>query len=34
LFGVAPIDASGNLTLPTTSLAVTAEIHHVVVNIN
>jgi 6-phosphogluconolactonase (cycloisomerase 2 family) len=34
LFGVAPIDASGNLTLPTTSLAVTAEIHPVVVNIN
>jgi hypothetical protein len=34
LFGVAPIDASGNLTLPTTSLAVTAEVHPVVVNIN
>jgi 6-phosphogluconolactonase (cycloisomerase 2 family) len=34
LFGVAPIDASGNLTLPTTSLAVTSEIHPVVVNIN
>jgi 6-phosphogluconolactonase (cycloisomerase 2 family) len=34
LFDVAPIDASGNLTLPTTGLAVTAEIHPVVVNIN
>ena len=34
LFGVAPVDASGNLTLPTTSLAVTAEVHPVVVNIN
>ena len=34
LFGVAPIDASGNLTLPTTSLAVTSEVHPVVVNIN
>jgi 6-phosphogluconolactonase (cycloisomerase 2 family) len=34
LFGVAPIDTSGNLTLPTTSLAVTAEVHPVVVNIN
>ncbi len=34
LFGVAPIDASGNLTLPTTSLAVTADVHPVVVNIN
>jgi hypothetical protein len=33
LFDVAPIDASGNLTLPTTGLAVTAEIHPVVVNI-
>jgi 6-phosphogluconolactonase (cycloisomerase 2 family) len=33
-FGVAPIDASGNLTLPTTTLAVTAVIHPVVVNIN
>ena len=33
LFGVAPIDASGNLTLPTTSLAVTS-FHPVVVNIN
>jgi DNA-binding beta-propeller fold protein YncE len=34
LFGVAPIDASGNLTLPTTSLAVTSVVHPVVVNIN
>jgi 6-phosphogluconolactonase (cycloisomerase 2 family) len=34
LFDVASIDASGNLTLPTTGLAVTAEIHPVVVNIN
>jgi 6-phosphogluconolactonase (cycloisomerase 2 family) len=34
LFGVAPIDTSGNLTLPTTSLAVTSEIHPVIVNIN
>ncbi len=34
LFEIAPIDASGNLTLPTTGLAVTAEIHPVVVNIN
>lgn len=34
LFGVAPVDASGNLTLPTTSLAVTSEVHPVVVNIN
>jgi 6-phosphogluconolactonase (cycloisomerase 2 family) len=34
LFDVAPIDASGNLTLPTTGLAVTAEVHPVVVNIN
>ena len=34
LFGVAPIDASGYLTLPTTSLAVTSVVHPVVVNIN
>jgi DNA-binding beta-propeller fold protein YncE len=34
LFGVAPVDASGNLTLPTTSLAVTSVVHPVVVNIN
>src|SRR5215472_6388037 len=34
LFGVAPIDVSGNLTLPTTSLAVTSVVHPVVVNIN
>ncbi len=34
LFGVAPIDTSGNLTLPTTSLAVTSVVHPVVVNIN
>jgi 6-phosphogluconolactonase (cycloisomerase 2 family) len=34
LFDVAPIDASGNLTLPTTGLAVTAVVHPVVVNIN
>jgi 6-phosphogluconolactonase (cycloisomerase 2 family) len=36
LFDVAPIDSSGDLTLPTTGLAVTAsaEVHPVVVNIN
>jgi 6-phosphogluconolactonase (cycloisomerase 2 family) len=34
LFDVAPIDTSGNLTLPTTGLAVTADVHPVVVNIN
>jgi 6-phosphogluconolactonase (cycloisomerase 2 family) len=34
LFDVAPIDASGNLTLPTTGLTVTAVVHPVVVNIN
>ncbi|MGA8142835.1 MAG: beta-propeller fold lactonase family protein [Candidatus Acidiferrales bacterium] len=34
LFDVAPIDANGNLTLPTTGLAVTAEIHPVIANIN
>ena len=33
IFDVAPIDSSGNLTLPTTGLSVTAEIHPVVVNI-
>lgn len=34
IFEVAPIDTFGNLTLPTTGLAVTADIHPVVVNIN
>jgi hypothetical protein len=36
LFDVAPIDASGDLTLPTTGLAVTASkfVHPIVVNIN
>ncbi len=33
LFDVAPIDANGNLTIPTSGLAVTATIHPVVVNI-
>jgi 6-phosphogluconolactonase (cycloisomerase 2 family) len=34
MFDVAPIDASGNLTLPKSGLTVTAEVHPVVVNIN